>query len=121
MHLRRWQSEAIQAALDKFQAGRPHFLCLATPGAGKTYMASVLARQMLECGLIDLVVCFSPSVNVASAFQASLENCLHARMNGLLGSKGRVLTYQSMLHLDSDFWVLFSQYRILAIFDEIHH
>lgn len=84
-------------------------------------MASMLARQMLDIGLIDLVVCFSPSVNVAAAFQAALESCLEARMNGLLGSKGRVLTYQSMLHLNTDFWALFSQYRILVIFDEIHH
>lgn len=84
-------------------------------------MASMLARQMLDIGLIDLVVCFSPSVNVAAAFQASLERCLEVRMNGLLGSKGRVLTYQSMLHLNTDFWALFSQYRILVIFDEIHH
>lgn len=121
MQLRRWQSEAIQAALDKFQSGRPHFLCLATPGAGKTHMASMLAKQMLEASFIDLIVCFSPSINVAAAFQVSLESCLQARMNGLLGSKGRVLTYQSMLHLNTDFWALFSQYRILVIFDEIHH
>lgn len=121
MQLRRWQYEAIQAALHKYHSGQSHFLCLATPGAGKTYMASILAQRMMDQGLIDLTVCFSPSINVASSFQASLENCLQARMDGLLGSKGRVLTYQSMLHLDASFWELFIQYRILVIFDEIHH
>lgn len=121
MLLRRWQSEAIRAALHKYQSGQTHFMCLATPGAGKTHMASMLAREMLDSDHIDLVICFSPSVNVSESFQVTLERCLHGRMDGLLGSKGRVLTYQSMLNLASGFWDLFSRFRVLAIFDEIHH
>ena len=42
-------------------------------------------------------------------------------MDGLLGSKGRSLTYQGMLHLDESFWRLFDSNRIFVIFDEIHH
>lgn len=121
MQLRRWQQEAIQTALDKYRSGQSHFLCLATPGAGKTFMASKLAQALLQENMIDLVVCFSPSINVAMSFQATLERCLQVRLDGKLGSKGRVLTYQSMLTLDSGFWELFSHYRILVIFDEIHH
>lgn len=121
MELRRWQSEAIDSVMTKFQWGDPHFLCLATPGAGKTLMASLVAQRLMNTGQIDLVFCFSPSVNVSTSFQSSLQTHLRGRMDGRLGSKGQSLTYQSMLNLDEKFWSLMSQYRTLVIFDEIHH
>ena len=88
MKLRRWQSEAVEAALLKFSTSFKHFLCLATPGAGKTYMASEVADRLMGSGQIDLVICFSPSINVANTFQATLESHLQCRLNGNLGSKG---------------------------------
>lgn len=103
MQLRRWQSDCIKKAIQKYLSGLNHFLCLATPGAGKTLMASCLAQRLLQTGMVDLVVCFSPSVLVANDFQASLELQTKSRMDGLLGSKGQSLTYQSMLHLDHSF------------------
>jgi superfamily II DNA or RNA helicase len=121
MQLRQWQAEAITSALTKYRAGQQHFLCLATPGAGKTLMASLVARDLLTAGDVDLVLCFTPSINVASAFQSSLETHIGSRLDGLLGSRGRTLTYQSMLNLDDSFWSLLVQYRVFAIFDEIHH
>ncbi|QEY11894.1 DEAD/DEAH box helicase [Cellvibrio sp. KY-YJ-3] len=121
MQLRRWQSECITKALNKFSVPGNHFLCLATPGAGKTVMASVLASKLLEQNLIDLVLCFSPSVIVSSDFERTLAVQTNARMDGLLGSKGRSLTYQAMLFLDDAFWKLFDSNRIFVIFDEIHH
>jgi len=121
MQLRRWQSECISKALDKFLVPGNHFLCLATPGAGKTVMASVLASKLLDQNQIDLILCFSPSVIVASDFEHALAAHTNARMDGLLGSKGRSLTYQSMLYLDNAFWELFESNRIFVIFDEIHH
>jgi len=121
MQLRRWQSECISRALLKFSAPHKHFLCLATPGAGKTVMASVLAAKLLEQNQIDIILCFSPSVIVSSDFEHALAAHTNARMDGLLGSKGRSLTYQSMLYLDDSFWKLFDTNRIFVIFDEIHH
>ena len=67
MKLRSWQSDCIYSAISKFTSStessnfKKHFLALATPGAGKTIMAATLARKMYELGLIDLVLCFSPS------------------------------------------------------------
>src|SRR5690606_33318834 len=98
-----------------------HFMCLATPGAGKTAMAATLVQRLLELGMIDLVLCFSPSIIVSSDFRQALEAHTRSRMDGLLGSKGRSLTYQSMLHLDDAFWTLLQTHRLLVIFDEIHH
>lgn len=121
MRLRRWQSSCIEQALHKYQNGANHFLCLATPGAGKTSMAATLANQLLSLDMIDLVLCFSPSIMVSSDFQDTLELHTGLRMDGSLGARGYSLTYQSMLRLDYRFWALFDAHRIFAIFDEIHH
>ncbi len=121
MKLRTWQSECIDSAWHKYETIENHFLCLATPGAGKTVMASTLASRLFEENKIDLVLCFSPSVTVATNFELSLSTITNFRMDGLLGSKGRSLTYQGMLHLDESFWRLFDTNRIFVIFDEIHH
>lgn len=60
-------------------------------------------------------------MTVATDFQDSLGSHLGARMDGLLGSKGQSLTYQSMSFLPDVFWALFDTHRIFVIFDEIHH
>lgn len=121
MKLRQWQAECISKATQKFDTTDNHFLCLATPGAGKTLMASALATVLLRENKIDLILCFSPSVVVAEDFGRALAAHTNMRMDGLLGSRGRSLTYQAMLHLDSSFWSLFDSHRIFVIFDEIHH
>jgi len=121
MRLRNWQASCIASAMAKYESKDKHFLCLATPAAGKTTMASILADRMMRAGMIDLVLCFSPSVTVATDFENSLGAHLGARMDGLLGSKGQSLTYQSMSFLPDVFWALFDTHRIFVIFDEIHH
>lgn len=121
MKLRRWQRDAVSRCISCFRNGQNHFLCLATPGAGKTYMASTVAKRLLENREIDFVFCFSPSLNVSLSFQSTLESVLGVRLNGLLGAKGNVLTYQSMLNLGQSFWSLMKTHRTLVIFDEIHH
>ncbi len=121
MKLRKWQAECIDLAIKEYISGKKHFLALATPGAGKTIMAAELSRKMFEKGLIDLVLCFSPSSLVSFDFCNSLEQVIGERFNGLLGSKGQSLTYQSMQYLNEDFWKLFDNYQVLVIFDEIHH
>ena len=121
MKLRQWQTECIDLALAQYGNGGSHFLALATPGAGKTLMASELADQLLKNNLVDLVVCFSPSSIVAKDFSESLHLRTQERFDGLIGAKGRSLTYQNLQYLDTSFWHLFERYRIFVIFDEIHH
>lgn len=119
--LRAWQNECIGKALKSYKEICKHFFCLATPGAGKTTMASVLAKNLLEQNLIDLVVCISPSSIVALDFKEELERCTGAKLNGGLGAIGASYTYQRMLKLKNDFWQLFLHHRVFVIFDEIHH
>jgi superfamily II DNA or RNA helicase len=121
MKLRRWQHECIELALAKYQSGQNHFLAQATPAAGKTFMTASLANRLLENNEIDLVLCFSPSKIVASEFSTVLSDITQFSFDGKIGAKGQSITYQKMSHLDEDFWSLFDKFRVLAVFDEIHH
>ncbi|MCP4985478.1 MAG: DEAD/DEAH box helicase family protein [Colwellia sp.] len=121
MKLRQWQAECIHLALAKYLSRTSHFLALATPGAGKTLMASELAEQLLKSDLVDLVICFSPTSIVAKDFGESLHIRTQERFDGLIGAKGKSLTYQNLQYLDVSFWQLFERYRVFVIFDEIHH
>jgi len=121
MKLRQWQASCINKAVKQYLNGNSHFLALATPGSGKTLMASELADQLLKSNMIDLIICFSPSSIVSQDFSQSLQLRINERFDGLLGAKGHSLTYQSLQYLDKNFWQLFERYRVFVIFDEIHH
>lgn len=121
MYLRQWQSECVNRALEHFSAKHKHFLCLATPGAGKTIMASEVAAQLLEQDLIDFVLCFSPSINISQGIKHTFSQRLGCRFDGVIGAVGCSYTYQSMLSFKEDFWQLLKQNRVLVVFDEIHH
>ena len=121
MKLRKWQAACINVALTKYINGATHFLVLATPGAGKTVMASELANQLLSNNHVDLVICFSPSSLVARDFGESLQEITQMQFDGKMGAKGKSLTYQSLQYLDDLFWQLFNRFRVFVIFDEIHH
>ena len=86
MELRQWQAECINLALKEYKDGAAHFLALATPGAGKTVMASVLADQLLKNDVVDLVICFSPSSIVAKDFGESLQVRTQEQFDGKNGS-----------------------------------
>jgi superfamily II DNA or RNA helicase len=84
-------------------------------------MASELADQLLKKDMVDLIICFSPSSIVSQDFSASLQLKTQERFDGLIGARGRSLTYQNLQYLDVNFWQLFERYRVFVIFDEIHH
>jgi len=121
MKLRKWQHECIELALEKYQSGQEHFFVQATPAAGKTYMTANLANRLLNNGDIDLVLCFSPSSIVSSEFSAVLSDITKYSFDGKLGARGQSITYQKMAYLDENFWILFEKFKVLAVFDEIHH
>ncbi|MEH0672117.1 DEAD/DEAH box helicase [Vibrio owensii] len=120
--LRTWQAECVSQAINKFVSNRrPHFFCQATPGAGKTIMASEVAKRLFEEDMIDLVLCFSPSLSVAEGMKKTFAWKLKCPFNGGLGSCGGSYTYQSIRFLDEEFWKTIHKHRVLVVFDEIHH
>lgn len=121
MRLRSWQARCINRALKAYRNGQRHFLSVATPGAGKTVMASALADHLFKAGIIDLVICLTPSQAVKASFTADLAAITGLNMTGGLGSQGCVITYQSLRYLPQSFWQLFDFFRIFVIFDEVHH
>ncbi|WP_299572764.1 DEAD/DEAH box helicase family protein [uncultured Shewanella sp.] len=120
MKLRQWQQSCVEKALKTYKQ-QSHFMCLATPGAGKTVMAAELAASLIKMGKVDFVLCFSPSSEVNESIRSTFSNRLQKRFDGLLGAIGSVYTYQSMASLTSDFWQLLCSHNVLVIMDEIHH
>lgn len=120
MHLRNWQVHCVATALERFRIHK-HFLCLASPGAGKSAMAAEVGRRLVHSGDIDFILCFAPSTEVAEGLSLTFSELLGRRFDGLIGSIGGAFTYQSMPTLGDAFWSLFEHYRVLAVFDEIHH
>ncbi|RBP27907.1 superfamily II DNA or RNA helicase [Marinobacter pelagius] len=120
MHLRAWQSECIAQALESFER-QTHFLCHATPAAGKTVMVASVAKALFERGDIDFVVCFSPSRAVAQSVATTFSKILRRSFNGQIGAAGGSYTYQSMSTLPKELWRVLSDHRVLVVLDEIHH
>ncbi|WP_312205732.1 DEAD/DEAH box helicase [Pseudomonas kuykendallii] len=118
--LRAWQRRCIEAALQHYVIA-PHFFCQATPGAGKTWMAAELANHLLRQNKIDLVLCFAPSCQVVEGFRSTFTKVLGRRLDGLIGAVGSACTYQAMEYQAEEFWLLLENYRVFAVFDEIHH
>jgi len=118
--LRDWQLSCIDTALEHY-ISTPHFLCQATPGAGKTRMAAELTSRLLEQDRIDLVLCFAPSCQVVEGFRSTFAAVLGRRLDGQIGAVGAAFTYQAMEYRDEGFWQLLDEYRVLVVFDEIHH
>ncbi|TKG02129.1 DEAD/DEAH box helicase family protein, partial [Vibrio lentus] len=107
-------------ALQKFKTNQQHFFCQATPGAGKTVLAATVASRLLNEGLVDLVLCFSPSLTVSDGIKRTFSQILNCTFNGGLGSIGQSLTYQSIQFLNDDFWKTLRNHRVFVVFDEIH-
>lgn len=119
--LRQWQVECSEKALQKFRTNQQHFFCQATPGAGKTVLAATVASRLLNNDMVDLVLCFSPSLTVSDGIKRTFSQILNCTFNGGLGSIGQSLTYQSIQFLNDDFWKALRNHRVFVVFDEIHH
>ncbi|MFB1074852.1 DEAD/DEAH box helicase [Vibrio diabolicus] len=119
--LRKWQQECSERALKKYRNKQYHFFCQATPGAGKTVLAATIASRLLQEDMVDLVLCFSPSLTVSDGIKRTFSKVLSCTFNGGLGSIGQSLTYQSIQFLNEEFWQALRNYRVFVVFDEIHH
>ncbi|KAE8438458.1 DEAD/DEAH box helicase [Vreelandella piezotolerans] len=118
--LRKWQVDCLDKAKAHYQSHRDYFV-QATPGSGKTRLAAELARWLLEEQFIDFVICFAPTREVVAGMQRTFSAVLNQRFGNVIASAGAAYTYQSMEYQQEEFWDIFKKFRVLAIFDEIHH
>ena len=126
---RKWQSEAHAATLDQFKI-KNSVLVEATPGAGKTVFALMVAKQMMNDDLIDKVVILVPSAKVkqqwakesASLFGLRIyKNVLNPEdVNGVkaLNSDGYITTYHTMNNRSLNIGAYSTEHRTLFICDE---
>ncbi|MGI9920183.1 DEAD/DEAH box helicase [Vibrio owensii] len=119
--LRKWQSECSDKAVEKYEMNYSHFFCQATPGAGKTVLAAHIASRLLKNDMVDLILCFSPSLTVSNGIKKTFASILGCAFNGGMGTIGQSLTYQSIQFLNEEFWQTLRNHRVFVVFDEIHH
>jgi superfamily II DNA or RNA helicase len=125
--LRSWQRAALAAY--RSQERRRDFLVTATPGAGKTTFALVLARTLVEARVIDRVVVVCPTDHLRTQWAEAADAAgvpLDAALTNAVGPvrpdlRGYVTTYAQVAAKPALHAARTGAKRSLVILDEIHH
>lgn len=129
VELRAWQQEARERYHGRNGGTGGSFLVVATPGAGKTTFALVLAQDLIQQGVISKIVVVVPTAHLrrqwseaANAKGVQLDH-MFVNANAVVGSDfdGVVVTYQAVAAQPLLWRKLCSSSKTLVIFDEIHH
>lgn len=130
-NLRDWQAEAFRALLSVYENGERNFLCVATPGSGKTKFALRVAHHFMREKICERVVIVTPTDNLKQQWASEAANFagidIDPDFSNSMGVEasdyhGIVITYallgqdKKKVHAQSTF-----NKRTLVIFDEIHH
>ncbi len=125
--LRAWQAEAFE----QYERDQPRdFLCVATPGAGKTTFALRIAHQLLTSHTVRRIIVVTPTEHLKVQWaDAAARVGIHLDP-GLGGSsrkgrsreyEGSVVTYAGVSMRAYMYDALCNKHATLVIFDEIHH
>ncbi len=124
--LRAWQTEA----LERFLRRSADFLCVATPGAGKTSLALAAAERLLASGEVRKIIVVVPTSHLRGQWAAAAHRDfgiqLDAKFTNPTGKvaddfDGIVVTYQSVAAAALLYRMLATRTPTLVILDEIHH
>lgn len=125
--LRAWQ----QAALEQYERDEPRdFLCVATPGAGKTTFALRVALTLLQRRLIRRVVVVTPTEHLKVQWADAAARVGIQLDPGIGGASrrgrskefdGSAVTYAGVAARSYVYEALCHSKETLVIFDEIHH
>ena len=124
--LRAWQREAVDTY---FQHERTDFQLTATPGAGKTTFALVVATRLIQAGRVEQIVIVAPTDHLrqqwaqsAGALGITLDPSLGNSTSTMRrGVMGYVTTYAQVAALAGRHQARTSSRATLVILDEIHH
>ncbi|WP_158774199.1 DEAD/DEAH box helicase [Cobetia sp. L2A1] len=119
--LRDWQARCIETALQVLNDDNPHFLCQATPGAGKMLMSAVLAEELMLNGSIDLILYLGPTSTIVQQARQQFERVLERPLRGEASDAGTCVTYQALHHRLDTLKQFCQRGRVLLIWDESHH
>jgi superfamily II DNA or RNA helicase len=124
--LRKWQREA----LEKFLSNNEDFLCVATPGSGKTRFALAAAARSIERGEAVFVVVVVPTKHMRNQWAKAAHHDFGIQLDpkfsngvGVVAKDfdGVVVTYQSVASQPKLYRRLSTVKRTLVILDEVHH
>src|SRR5690606_19741506 len=123
--LRAWQAEA----LEKFLRQTDDYLCVATPGAGKTRFALSAAQRLMERGEVQRVIVVVPTSHLRTQWAKAAHwdgiqlDSTYSNSIGALARDfdGTVITYAAVASAPLLYRKLTSDARTLVILDEIHH
>lgn len=124
--LRAWQQEAF----DQYVAEAPQdFLCVATPGAGKTTFALRVAHHLLSTRTVKRVIVVTPTEHLKTQWaDAAARVGIHLDPGTGGGRRGRsrefdgsVVTYAGVAVRAYAYEAICNTTDVLVIFDEIHH
>lgn len=128
LKLRPWQSEAHDKAISWLvdKGEDKHFLINAAPGAGKTKAACVIAKTLIDKGLIDRVVVIAPRVEVVKQWAKDFFDITTRFMGKVSGSNDQIeydvcATWAAVQGLQDAFQAVCENSRVLVICDEHHH
>ncbi len=124
--LRAWQVEALQAYRE---AGATDFLVTATPGAGKTSFALVLAAELLAARVVDRLVVVCPTDHLRTQWATAAEQHgigLDPTLSNSVGPvrpdlQGYVTTYAQVAARPAIHEARTRAKRSLVVLDEVHH
>jgi|GEM_PF-1645163 len=129
--LREWQQEAFKAVINAYQNGKRDFLCVATPGSGKTKYALRVAHHFLLNNICERLVVVTPTEGLKkqwayeSAKFAGIDidpDFINKQIIETCDFHGIVITYsllgQDKKHIHAQNT---NNKRTFVIFDEIHH
>lgn len=129
--LRAWQAEAFRRVMETIQRRTSNFLCVATPGSGKTKLGLVIAHDLLKKKLIDRVVVVTPSTNLTKQWAAEAayftgidldpdfsnhQGCETSDFHGIAITYALLAQDKKGVHMQNTF-----NRRTLVILDEPHH
>lgn len=125
--LRAWQQEA----LDQYERDQPKdFLCVATPGAGKTTFALRVALTLLQTRTVRRIVVVTPTEHLKVQWADAAARVGIQLDPGLGGSSrrgrskefhGSAVTYAGVAARSYVYEAMCHSKETLVIFDEIHH
>lgn len=126
--LRPWQEKALKKSIKWLveDGSDRHFLINAAPGSGKTIAASVIAKTLIDMGLIDRVIVIAPRIEVVNQWTRDFKTVVGRFMGKIAGSERDIeydvaATWAAIEGLQDAFQAVCRTDRTMVICDEHHH